>query len=84
MVKIKIRTGRGTGTIEVDNDPQKWTGEEFKKIQAARKNVAGERTITSGRGTGSRKLKDVPEPKSRPKYKGSMRAGRGTKSKSSK
>ena len=84
MVKIKIRTGRGTGTIEVDNNPQKWTGEEFKKIQAARKSAAGERTITSGRGTGSRKLKDVPEPKNRPKYKGSMSAGRGTKSKSSK
>ncbi len=84
MVKIRIRTGRGTGTIEVDNNPQKWTGEEFKKIQAARKSAAGERTITSGRGTGSRKLKDVPEPKNRPKYKGSMSAGRGTKSKSSK
>ena len=84
MVKIKIRTGRGTGTIEVDNNPQKWTGDEFKKIQEARKSAAGERTITSGRGTGSRKFKDVPDPKSRPKYKGSMSSGRGTKSRSTK
>ena len=82
MVKIRIRTGRGTGTIEVDNNPQKWTGDEFKKIQEARKSAAGERTITSGRGTGSRKLKDVPDPKNRPKYKGSMSGGRGTKSRS--
>ncbi len=81
MAKIKIRTGRGTGTIEVDNDPQKWSGEEFRKIQQARKRAAGERTVTSGRGTGSRKLKDVPDPKDRPEYKGKMSSGRGTKSK---
>ena len=37
MGKIKIRTGRGTGTIEVDEDASKWSGDEFKKIQAARK-----------------------------------------------
>lgn len=80
MVKIKIRTGRGTGTIEVDNDPQKWSGDQFKKIQEARKQAAGNRTVTSGRGTGSRKLKDVPDPKDRPKYKGNISSGRGTKS----
>lgn len=84
MAKIKIRTGRGTGTIEVDDDPKKWSGDEFKKIQAARKAAAGERTVTSGRGTGSRKFKDIPDPKSRPKYEGKMTSGRGTKSKSSK
>ena len=84
MVKIKIRTGRGTGTIEVDNDPQKWTGEEFKKIQESRKRAAGQRMVTSSRGTGSRKLADVPEPKNRPKYKGKIVGGRGTKSSSSK
>lgn len=81
MTKIKIRTGRGTGTIEVDNDPKKWSGEEFKKIQAARKRESGGRTITAGRGTGSKKLRDVPEPKDRPKYKGKISSGRGTSSK---
>ena len=34
MVKVKIRTGRGTGTIEVDVEDLKFSGEEFKKIQA--------------------------------------------------
>ena len=37
MGKIRIRTGRGTGTIEVDEDASKWSGDEFRKIQEARK-----------------------------------------------
>ena len=34
MVKVKVRTGRGTGTIEVEVGDLKFSGEEFKKIQA--------------------------------------------------
>lgn len=78
MGKIKIRTGRGTGTIEVDSDATKWSGEEFKKIQEARKKAAAGRTVSSGRGTGRRKLSDTPEPKTRPEYKGRISSGRGT------
>ena len=78
MVKIKIRTGRGTGTIEVDSDATKWSGEEFKKIQEARKKAASGRTVSAGRGTGTRKLSDTPEPKKRPEYKGRISSGRGT------
>ena len=78
MGKIKIRTGRGTGTMEVDSDPAKWSGDEFKRIQAARKKAAGGRTVSSGRGTGRRKLSDIPEPKERPEYKGTISSGRGT------
>ena len=84
MGKIKIRTGRGTGTIEVDDDATKWSGDDFKKIQAARKKAAGKRTVTSGRGTGRRTLGDTPEPKSRPEYKGRMSSGRGTGSRKTK
>ena len=69
MVKVKIRTGRGTGTIEVDVDDLKFSGEEFKKIQAERKKAAGGRTVSTGRGTGKRKLSDTPEPKARPANK---------------
>ena len=29
MGKIRIRTGRGTGTIEVDEDASKWSGDEI-------------------------------------------------------
>ncbi len=84
MGKIKIRTGRGTGTIEVDNDPKKWSGEEYRKIQEARKRAAGNTRVQSGRGTGSRKLSDVPDPKPRPETKGITRStGRGTGSRKS-
>ena len=69
MVKVKVRTGRGTGTKEVDVGDLKFSGEEFKKIQAERKKAAGGRTVSTGRGTGRRKLSDTPEPKSRPAAK---------------
>jgi len=79
MVKVKIRTGRGTGTIEVDVEDLKFSGDEFKKIQAERKKAAGGRMVSSGRGTGRRKLSDIPEPKERPSTKGKTRlTGRGT------
>ena len=84
MGKIKIRTGRGTGTIEVDDDASKWSGEDFKKIQAARKAAASNRMVSSGRGTGSRKLGDMPESKKAPDTKGMTRStGRGTGSRKS-
>jgi len=78
MAKIRIRAGRGKGFIWVDTDASKWTGEQFKQLQAARKAAAGNRIVSSGRGTGRRKLSDIPEPKSRPEYKGTITSGRGT------
>ena len=69
MVKVKVRTGRGTGTIEVDVGDLKFAGDEFKKIPADRKKAAGNRTVSTGRGTGRRKLSDTPEPKARPANK---------------
>jgi hypothetical protein len=69
MVKVKIHTGRGTGTIEVDVKDLKFSGEEFKKIQAEKKKAAGNRMVSTGRGTGRRKLSDTPEPKARPAAK---------------
>ena len=74
MVKVKVRTGRGTGTIEVDVGDLKFSGEEFKKIQAERKKAAGSRTVSTGRGTGRRKLSETPEPKDRPSTKGKTRS----------
>ncbi|QMU54366.1 MAG: hypothetical protein GKS07_05385 [Nitrosopumilus sp.] len=84
MGKIRIRTGRGTGTIEVDKDAPKWSGDEFKKIQEARKKVTENRTVNTGRGTGSRRLGDMPDPKSRKSTEGMTRStGRGTSSRKS-
>lgn len=84
MTKVKIHVGRGTGTIEVDNDPKKWSGDEFRKIQQARKEASKNRLVHTGRGTGSRKLGDVPDPKARPSTEGMTRVtGRGTGSRKS-
>jgi len=85
MGKIRIRTGRGTGTIEVDDDPKKWSGDDFKKIQQARKKAAANKMVHTGRGTGSRRLGDIPDPKARPSTEGMTRiTGRGTGSRKSK
>jgi len=85
MGKIRIRTGRGTGTIEVDDDPKKWSGDDFKKIQEARKKAAANKMVHTGRGTGSRRLGDIPDPKARPSTEGMTRiTGRGTGSRKSK
>jgi len=80
MVKIRVRSGRGTRIIEVDSDATKWTGEEFKQFQAAAKEKAKDKYITTGRGTGKIKFSDLPEPKARPDTKGMwVSSGRGTK-----
>ena len=85
MGKIKIRTGRGTGTIEVDDAKQKISGDEYKKLQAAKKKAAGNRMVHTGRGTGSKRLGDMPDPKARPSTEGMTRiTGRGTGSRKSK
>ncbi len=84
MGKIKVRTGRGTGTIEVDDDPKKWSGDEFRKIQEARKKASANRMVHTGRGTGTRKLGDMPDPKTRPSTERMTRStGRGTSSRKS-
>ena len=85
MGKIRIRTGRGTGTMEVDDDPKKWSGDQFRKIQEARKKAASNRMVHTGRGTGARKLGDMPNPKARPSTEGMTRiTGRGTGTRKSK
>jgi len=84
MVKIRVRSGRGTRIIDVDSDASKWTGEQFKQIQAARKAATANRMVSSGRGTGRRRLGDLPDPKERIDSKGSTRVtGRGTGSRKS-
>ncbi len=81
MAKVRIRAGRGKGFIWVDSDASKWTGDQFKEIQAASKDKAekgGIKYVTSGRGTGKISFSNIPEPKKRPEYKGTITSGRGT------
>ena len=85
MVKVKIRTGRGTSTIDVDVKDLNFSGEEYKKVQAEKKKAAGNVMVSSGRGTGRRRLSDIPEPKAKPDSSGMTRiTGRGTGSRKSK
>ena len=84
MTKIKVRSGRGTGTVEVENGGKKWSGDEYRKIQAEKKKAAANRMIHTGRGTGSKKLGELPDPKARPSTEGMTRiTGRGTGSRKS-
>ncbi|MBL7002107.1 MAG: hypothetical protein ISR80_05060 [Nitrosopumilus sp.] len=79
MVKIRVRSGRGTKIIEVDANPANWSGEEFKKFQASRKEASKDKYISTGRGTGKIKFGDISEPKARPDTKGMwVSSGRGT------
>jgi len=79
MGKIKVRSGRGTGTVEVEDGTKKWSGDEYRKIQAEKKKAAANRMVHTGRGTGSKKLGDLPDPKARPSTEGLTRVtGRGT------
>ncbi len=79
MGKIKVRTGRGTKIVEVDDSGKKWAGDAYKKEQAEKKKKASNRMVHTGRGTGSKRLGDIPEPSEKPSSKGMTRVtGRGT------
>jgi len=78
MTKIKVRSGRGTRIIEVDSDATKWSGDDFKKIQAARQEASKEKYVSVGRGTGKIKFGDIATTKT-PETKGMwVSSGRGT------
>lgn len=82
---VKRVTGRGTGTRIDDKDDPEWAGDKFRETQKARKEAAKNTTVHTGRGTGTRKLGDIPDPKPRPSTEGQTRVtGRGTGSRKSK
>jgi len=84
MGKIKITSGKGTGTIEVDDTGNKWAGDAYRKVQEEKKKKAVNRMVQTGKETGSKRLGDIPEPKSRPSTEGMTRVtGRGTGSRKS-
>jgi hypothetical protein len=84
MGKIRIRTGRGTGTREIDDGAKAWAGDAYQKVQEEKKKLAANRMIHTGRGTGSKRLGDVPDVKPRPSTEGMTRiTGRGTGSRKS-
>ena len=54
----KITRNRGTGSAETDDTDSNWAGKKFKKYQ---KDKTQSGTITSGRGTSSKQLEDIPK-----------------------
>jgi hypothetical protein len=81
MVKIRVRSGRGTRIIEVDSDATKWTGEEYKQIQEAAKAKAkdsGIKYVTSGRGTGKISFSDIKSTQTKSTKGMWVSSGRGT------
>jgi hypothetical protein len=78
MGKIVKVGGRGTSRKEVESDEMKWSGEQFKEYQKKMKEKAGNEYVSTGRGTGKRKLSDTTET-TRPSAKGRyVSMGRGT------
>ena len=81
MAKVRIRAGRGRGFIWVDTDATKWTGNQFKEFQAASKDVAtksGIKYVTTGRGTGKIKFRDIPATQTKSTKGMWVSSGRGT------
>ena len=78
MGKIVKVGGRGTSRRETNSEDENWSGEKFKEYQKKLKEKAGNEYVSTGRGTGKRKLGDTPET-TRPSSKGRyVSMGRGT------
>ncbi len=78
MGKIRIRSGRGTKIIEVDDKGKNWAGTEFKKHQAEKKESSKDKYISTGRGTGKIKFGDIPTTDSKSTKGLWVSSGRGT------
>jgi hypothetical protein len=78
MGKIIKVGGRGTSRRESNSEDENWSGEKFKEYQKKQKEKAGNEYVSTGRGTGKRKLGDTPET-TKPSTKGRyVSMGRGT------
>jgi len=75
---VRVTTNRGTSTKNVKKAKRNWAGSNYRKLQ--NKQLAG-KTLTTGRGTGTRKY--VATKASKTKSKPSIRSGRGYVSRSS-
>ena len=78
MGKIKIRSGRGTRIIEVDDNATKWAGKEFKQSQEKRKEASKDKYVSVGRGTGKIKFSDIQSTPIKPTKGMWVSSGRGT------
>ena len=84
MAKVTRVVGRGTKRRTTDTGKKSsFAGDSYKEYQDAKAKAAGNRTVTTGRGTGKRKLSSVT--KKSTSAKGRTRVtGRGTGSRKGK
>ena len=75
---VRVTTNRGTSTRNVKKAKRNWAGSNYRKLQ--NKQLRG-KTLTTGRGTGTRKY--VTAKASKTRSKPSIRSGRGYVSRSS-
>ena len=77
MAKVTRVSGRGTSKRKTDTSKKSsFSGDSYSEYQEKRRKAAGNRTISTGRGTGRRKLTAAPKKAS---AKGRTRVtGRGT------
>jgi hypothetical protein len=79
MAKVTRVGGRGTTRRKTDTSKKStFSGDSYKDYQEAKKKAAGNRSVSTGRGTGKRKLSSTPTTK-KASTKGRTRStGRGT------
>ncbi len=78
MAKVTRSSGRGTKRRTTDaGKKSSFSGKSYREYQEARKKVTGDRYISTGRGTGRRKM-SAKKSTARPAYKGTRSTGRGT------
>jgi len=75
-----IRVGsRGTSRRVADKQADNWTGSAYKDLQKKKKDAAGDRYVSMGRGTRRVKFSDIAETSGRSEGKGMwVSSGRGT------
>ncbi len=72
--------GRGTSRRVADKDADNWTGTAYKDLQKKKKDAAGDRYVSMGRGTRRVKFSDIAETSGRSEGKGMwISSDRGTK-----
>jgi len=75
-----VRVGsRGTSRRVVEKQADDWTGSAYRDLQKKRKEAAGSRYVSMGRGTSRIKFSDIAETSGRTSGKGMwVSTGRGT------
>jgi len=82
MGKVVRSGGRGTSRRVTEKQADNWSGAAYREYQAKKKEAAGDRYVSMGRGTKRVKFSDIAETAGRTGSEGKgmwVSSGRGTK-----